>query len=106
MQQGEQAHPAGEHIGQDFRDCGALATRLPIPIQVANLQSQWVAVGKAWQDCHSSCEMCDWHVEKSQRLPYGEGSAVEFYSVCTLGERGEKPCQCPAMQVQAEEQQA
>jgi hypothetical protein len=78
--------------------------RLPIPIQIANLQSQWVAVGKAYQDCHSSCEMCDWNVEKSQRLPYGEGSAVEFYSECTLGTRtGDRPESCPAINAKDEE---
>lgn len=73
--------------------------------QIATLKAGWMFVGKAFQDCNSACEGCDYHRITEEWHPYGEGHASASYGDCRLGEMaGDKPEQCLAYQAHTQEQ--
>jgi hypothetical protein len=67
------------------------------PLQATPVQIAWMTVGAIAHDGSTHCETCNHCQLFSEARPYGEGSANETWSECSLGKnQGDVPTDCPA----------
>jgi hypothetical protein len=59
----------------------------------------WKVKELLWKKGAAECEECHFCEHNEDRVPYGEGYAVNSYTTCSLGERAnDNPRDCPAYQ--------